>query len=586
MRVRRKRVAVCGVQRADRDEGAGRWRLAGARLAARSAGAGALLVAALVGAVACDDDRARLWREPLAVQGPYRVDQQALWLEGSQGMVYALDPSADPPRVRHAGLGRHVRFVLPGSDGSDEALLVLTAGQRRERADQREEPPALHLISAPADRAPQVRTMPLATAFNRVVRSKDGRWALLHFGPETAGEQQSGSVSERSPALFRNPNEVAVVDLSAAPERLQPVSRPPLRSFGAAPLGALISPPLALPGRESPLVLGIVLARDLITLFDLEHRERREVSVRLAAATAETTTSPSSGATPEQVLFAPAQGQIFVRAAGVADLFILTLTARATTSAGAAASADNDFSVTINQPSAGAAVQDMLLLPQRAKTTLLLATSAPQLTLLEVETGALSALPLSAPVDALQPVPLEAPRQVVAFSRRERRNRVHIVDLERLVAERGGALTTRTLGDPLRDVVIAPSGRQAVLLYDSKRTPFSVLDLAGGHFTDTPIELSDTVGRLTFSGTTHLLTTSVARPRLGMLDLETLQGSELPIERPAEALLVLGDRVVLDHPCGEGLATVLPRPPLSAADGGRVVWGFFLDGLLDRRLRD
>lgn len=553
--------------------------------AACSAGARTLLVAALVGAVACDDDRARLWREPLAVQGPYRVDQQALWLEGSQGMVFALDPSADPPRVRHAGLGRHVRFVLPASDGSDEALLVLTAGQRRERADQREEPAALHLISAPVDRAPQVRTMALATAFNRVVRSKDGRWALLHFGPDAAGEQQAGSFSERSPALFRNPNEVAVVDLSVAPERLQPASRT-LRSFGAAPLGALISPPLALPGRESPVVLGIVLARDLITLFDLEHPERREVSVRLAAATAETTTSPSSGATPEQVLFAPAQGQIFVRAAGVADLFVLTLTARAATSAGAAASADNDFSVTINQPSAGAAVQDMLLLPQRAKTTLLLATSAAQLTLLEVETGALSALPLSAPVDALQPVPLEAPRQVVAFSRRERRNRVHIVDLERLVAERGGALTTRTLGDPLRDVVIAPSARQAVLLYDSKRTPFSVLDLAGEHFTDTPIELSDAVGRFTFSGTTHLLTTSVARPRLGMLDLETLQGSELPIERPAEALLVVGDRVVLDHPCGEGLATVLPRPPLNAAGGGRVVWGFLLDGLLDRTLRD
>ncbi|MBK6847488.1 MAG: hypothetical protein IPG96_08115 [Proteobacteria bacterium] len=102
----------------------------------------------------------------------------------------------------------------------------------------------------------------LQAAFDRVVRSGDGRWALPHFGWN--GLQGGKDGGSGTPALFHNLNEVAVVDLSADLSRARPNPRA-LRSFGAAPLAALISPPLVVAGRESPLVLGS-LAPDLITL--------------------------------------------------------------------------------------------------------------------------------------------------------------------------------------------------------------------------------------------------------------------------------------------------------------------------------
>ncbi|MBK6846675.1 MAG: hypothetical protein IPG96_03695 [Proteobacteria bacterium] len=92
---------------------------------------------------------------------------------------------------------------------------------------------------------------------------------------------------------------------------------------------------------------------------------------------------------------------------------MLSLIARAP-----AAEGDNDFSVTINQPSAGAVVRDMLLVPGSTPPKLLVATSTAELVLLELSTGALTSWPLGAPVDTLLGVPAEDPRQVLALRAR------------------------------------------------------------------------------------------------------------------------------------------------------------------------
>ncbi|MBK6847489.1 MAG: hypothetical protein IPG96_08120 [Proteobacteria bacterium] len=54
------------------------------------------------------------------MRGPFRVDQQALWLEGSQGAVFALDPGSDPPRVP-ARWGRAPDYVLPAGEREGES---------------------------------------------------------------------------------------------------------------------------------------------------------------------------------------------------------------------------------------------------------------------------------------------------------------------------------------------------------------------------------------------------------------------------------------------------------------------------------
>jgi hypothetical protein len=521
---------------------------------------GLLLLLALTSCQDAND----IWSQKLQISGPYRVGQQVVWLDGTRGLAFALDGSHDPPRVRSTRVFRNITFARVSNSG--DRLLVLSSGKEAEFKDQLVEEPALTILRTGAD-GPEVEHRYVLTApFDRLVLSKDDKYAIAHVGG-------SGS----STSVFRNPNLLALVDLSREQGADNPQMKT-IRSFGSAPLGALISPPITIaPGVEH--TLAVVLSRNYITLFDLENRERNEITVRL------TTTGVDDAVVPEQVLFAAAEGALYVRARGSEDIFEITLAPKTTTGAD-----ENDFRPLINQPSAGRAFRDMLLYTDSAdgKTKILAATADGQFALIDAGTSEFSLIPMGVVADTLIGVPADNPQLAIAFSQATIRSQVHLIHLTGLETKLDKNVVTRTLARGVRDVVPIPGGVQALVVHDDARTVVSVLDLVGEHHTDTPILGERSLGSFDFVGAdtaSYLVGVSPGVARLGILQLDNLQTLDLRLDYDPRTVIAVGDQLVIDHGAAQGLVTVVPQVG-ATREQAHVVWGFLLGNVLDSELKD
>lgn len=344
-----------------------------------------------------------------------------------------------------------------------------------------------------------------------------------------------------------------------------------VRSFGSSPLAALLSPPMALGGNKGTRAVAVLLSRGYVTLLDLENPKRREITVRL-------TVSETTEVVPEQTLFAASEGVIYVRASGASDIYGLTLSS--TTASGDDA---NDFTVRINQPSAGQTVRDALLYQDGTASRLLTVTAGGDLAVIDAGTSEAVLVPLGEPVDRLLGIPREQPTRALAWAKGGRR--VLVIELAQLETKGKSNIVARTLAKSVRELVATPSGTQALVLHDDNRTVASLLDLVGVHHTDTPLVGQLALESFAFVGQSHLVGVSSGLARLGIVEPEGVQPRALNLDYPAKRVLTIGDRVLIDHDSPLGLVTVLPRVG-AGRDETRVVWGFLLDDLLERPLAD
>ena len=117
----------------------------------------------------------------LALSGPYKVNGQAVWVDGTRGLAVALEPNGAEPRTHRVAIGRNVTFAAPTPDRGE--LLVLTAGKEAIYKDQTPEEPALTRL-LPDSRGLWVkRRFPLPAAFDRLATSADGRYAVAYYAP-------------------------------------------------------------------------------------------------------------------------------------------------------------------------------------------------------------------------------------------------------------------------------------------------------------------------------------------------------------------------------------------------------------------
>jgi hypothetical protein len=507
-------------------------------------------------------DRGRLWSAPLALVGPQQAAGQLLWIDATRGLVFALEPhGAAAPTVRSARVRRNARFAAPAPGG--ERLLVLSAGQEAVYRDQTAEEPGLTIVLPVAGGAPAVESFyPLSGPFDRLAVSRDGKQAVASYSSEGGGG-----------GLFRNPNEVALLDLGASPGPDNPVLRT-VRSFGSAPLGVVFSPPMPIPAPSGKAhSLAVVLASGYLTLLDLGNPRRREITVPLA--------KPDSAVaiTPEQVFFSPTTGTIFVRAAGAADLYSIALVPRAPS-----APDENDFVPAINQPSSGRTPLDMVLFADGGKDMILTANASGDLALIDAATSQFSLVTTGAPVDTLL---LPAGSSLaLGYRRLAPEPRIHFIELKGLAQKLEKNVTARKLDQAVHQLVATPDGKQALVVHNAQRTVVSVLDLAGQHHTVSPIQGQLPLGSFDFaSGAagSYLVGVSSSIARLGLLDLSNLHTGDLRLDQAPQRVYALGDTIVVDHATHEGAVTVVPSARATREES-RLVWGFLLGGLLDREL--
>jgi hypothetical protein len=525
------------------------------------------LILALPALLACPGcgDRGRQWDRPLEVLGPYKLAGQALWLEANQGLAVAVEPASPEPIRRTLEMRRNARFAAPTPDG--EALLVLTAGQEALYENQTPEEPGLSVLRVGPGIAPQVtRFYSLAAAFDRLAVSADGTMAVAHYG-SSAG----------TGGLFRNPNEVALLDLSRPAGPGNPLLRT-VRSLGSAPSGVVFSPPMPVPAPSgTPRTLAVVLAQNAITFLDMTHPERREITVPL--------TKPDSPerVQPQEVAFSPATGTVFVRADGAADLYSLTLLPKT-----AGSSTENDYHPLINQPSSGKRPLDMVLFADQGKDLILTANASQDLSLVEAATSQFVVIPVNAPIDTLLAVPAESPRLVIAYSASSPSPLIHFLTLEGLAQGLEKNLTSRKLERPVHQLVAMPSGEQALVVHNDKRTVVSVLDLKGPHHTVSPIQGQLPLESFDFVQSAqgdYLAGVAGGLNQLGLLDLANLHPTLLRLDHGPRQVLAIGAALVIDHQAPHGLVTVVAGPG-SSREATRTFWGLFLDGLLGRELEN
>ena len=266
-----------------------------------------MLILTILLMTACGD-RAEVWDKPLKVMGPYKVDGHALWVDATRGLVFAMGPGS-PPRFKAAEMRRNATFALVSPTGKE--LLVLSAGKEARLKGQEAEDAGLSRIQVGADGKPKVAAFYAMTAgFSRLAVDPAGKHAVaFHSSGQTSG-------------VFKNPNEVALIDLSAAASSKNPVERT-LRSFGSAPLGVAFSPAMAAPAPSgAKRTLAVVQAVNQLTLLDMTNPARAEITVPLAKL------EGSAQVTPHEVLFSKSTGTIFVRGQGSADVYALRLTAK------------------------------------------------------------------------------------------------------------------------------------------------------------------------------------------------------------------------------------------------------------------
>lgn len=493
--------------------------------------------------------------QQLAVRGPFKVGGEVLWVDGTRGRVFALDPDAQPPDVRSTAVPRGVlaAMVVPATG----QVLLATAGREAQRTGEVSRAPEVLLVTPRPGAAPEVtRRYELTAALDRLAPSPDGKSAIAWSSGTGTGQ------------FFTNPNGLALIDLTRGAGTDNPIFRT-IRSLGATPRDVAFSPPMTIPGAAAgSRTLAVVLADNYLTFLDLAHPQRAEITVPLRAD------DSAAQIVPEQILFSAETATVFVRASGAEDVYAMALEARP----GGGDARTNDYVPRINQPSAGRTALDMLVYREGDRTLLLTANSTNDLSLLDAATGEFVLIPMGVPVDAILPVPAAAPEMAVLYSRRSPQAFVHFLDLKDLSSKLDANLTRRVLARRVHDLVAMPGGDQLLVVHDDARTVISILDL-GPHRTDTPIQGQVPLESFDFADGT-LVGVSSSLPRLGLLDLVTLSPRDVPLDYAPDRVLAIGRRVIVDHGARQGLVTVLPDP-LSARSDGRVLWGFLLDGVLD-----
>jgi hypothetical protein len=517
----------------------------------------------LLALAGCAADRPTPFDRDRTVLGPVPLKDRIAWVDTALDRVVALDLGADTPRVDAVAIGRNAVFATPTADR--DHLLVITRGEEAIERGRSDEPPRLWDVDlAHPDADPIV--FEVGSPFDRVAVSGDGRVAVAYFsakGPDDAG-------------FFRNPNEMAFVDLQApAAAGTNPVLKT-LRAFGSTPTGVVLSPLMPLPGAAdaAPRTFAFVLSPSVVTVVDCNHPDRAEVSLRLDTA--------GAAVDPQEVVFAPASATAYLRSEGARDVLQVALTADPPLPGDAH---DNDYRPLLAELGAGGGPADIAVFDDAARKRWVLAAtpSASEVVVIDTDTAQFRRVSTTDPIDRITLFPPDQPTVAVLATLGKALPRVSLMSLDDLANPLTAVKVQPVqLGKAVHDVVPVPGRDLAMIVHDDNRTVLSLLDVTFGS-----VAPLSGVGRLdsyafTSSGD-YLVGTTSSVSRVGFLDLDNLHPSDLRLDAPPVRVLALGNgKIVADHGDPLGRVTVIPAAG-ATRDQATVLDGFLFTDILQER---
>jgi hypothetical protein len=477
-----------------------------------------------------------------------------------------MDPGRPDDRVRLISVAKDPRLAIRRA-GKDE-LLVLSRGERG-AAGIAPESPALTVLSPDPAREPLV--VPLESRFNALSQSDDGRYVITLFDPAAASGE----------TLF-NPNEIAIIDLAAP--KPAPVTRA-LRSYGSVPRRVVFSPKLPLP--DGDRTLAVVLSDSFVTLVDLDHPTRPEITVPL------TLPEDHRTITPAQVLFGVKDPAIYVRTVGANDIYTLRLLP---IDPAERAAGGNDFTPPLSQLAAGIAPADMALYDTADGPRLLVVSpGSHDAFVIDARTSRATRIVLADDASRIHLFegtgpgdPKTRQRALLIGTGLDTRS-ISFLDLDQLDTQGARNLDNRPMGSPAAETLFFPARGLAVVLHKPQPSGagVSVIDL--GRRTVAPIFAEAPPARLAVGPSDgKIWVAAEATLRLGFIDLTSLAPKEVRLDAPVTAVLPLAraadgkTRVVAVHGnLAAGAVTILDgdKPDRATA---RAIEGFWLQDLLER----
>jgi hypothetical protein len=518
-------------------------------------------LAAAAAAGCWSDERPIAWERERVVLGPIPLKSQIAYVDSALDRVTLLDLEGDTPRVSLRSIGRRAILAAPSPDR--HLLFVVTRGEEAISRGQIDEPPKLWVIDALDPRAAPIG-YEIGSPFDRIAVAPDASLAVVYFS--AAGPDEAG--------FFRNPNELAVVDLGRPPAEDNPRLKT-IRSFGAVPEGIALSPPMVVPGAEDPTprTFAFVLAPDNLTVLDATHPDRREVSIRLDLA--------GAPVIPREVVFAPRTASAYVRSDNAADVLQVLLEG-----APPAAAGGNDFRPNLAQVGAGGGPSDVTVYDDAEGRRYVLAATpnTREIVVIDADTAQFRSVAVQDPIDRILLFPPggeRPPTKALFASIASKQQRVHVLELERIADPLTPASIRQiTLDKPVRDVVPVPGRDLAMIVHDDARTVLGLLDMD----TESTSPLLG-VGKLDsydFSPSgSHLIGATSGVARVGFVALDNLHPTDFRLDdAPARVLSTANAKIFVDHGDPLGHATIIPSPA-ARRDEAIVLQGFLTTDLLD-----
>lgn len=520
-----------------------------------------LLLSVLLAACAAERPPA-IERERVLI-GPVPLKRQLAWVDSALDRVVAIDASDDGhPTVHSWKIGRRPVFAVPSPDG--ERVLVVTRGEEAIAKGQIDEDPILWVVDT---RDPKSKPLAYAVSspFDRIAVSADSGIAVAYFseaGPDAEG-------------FFRNPNELAFIDLTREPDDSNPTMKT-IRSFGSAPSGIVLSPRMAVPLAEDPSerIFAFVLARNVVTIVDASHPDRDEVTIRLDGA--------GANVLPRELVFAPNTATAYMRSDGARDVLELVLLHDPPSPANPHA---NDYHPLLAELGAGGAPSDIAVFDTASGIRYVLAATPAtrELVIIDADTAQFRKVDTPDPIDRIVVFPGDGEPATTAVlaqigSPMPRVHSLSLVDIANPLARLD--LETIEVGEPVRDLSPVPGRDLAMMVHDDNRTVLGMLDVQ--YRSVSPLQ---GIGRLdTYAFTPagdFLVGTTTGVPRLGMLELSNLHPTDLRLDYPPRQVYALANgALIVDHGDPFGRATVVPTTSSERKDA-HVLSGFLLAGLLD-----
>ncbi|MDB4931539.1 MAG: hypothetical protein JWM10_4023 [Myxococcaceae bacterium] len=510
-------------------------------------------------ALAACADRDPRYARSMESLAPVAAGSALVYVQPALARATVVDLTQETPTVRQVAVGADP-VVVSARVAHDEALVL----SRGERGSQGVAPAPATLSAITANGA--ARRWTLGSPFNAVAQDAAGRYAITYYNNSASAGR-----------LLFNPNEVAVVDLDRPSGAANPVIRT-VRSFGGVPNGVVFSPTMTVAGE--PRTLAVVLSDAYVTLLDLNHPERSEVTVRL------TLPEDARAVAPAQVVFDTDNATMYLRADQSNDLYVLRLVTVTPENATA-----NDFRPALNQLAAGVRPADLALFGEaNARKLLVVSPGSRDARVIDTVANTTTVVPLDAVANRVLLFNGPSPRspapalRALLYATAGVASAVSFVELTDIESRRSQNVETLQLGRITNQALALPE--RGVVMFGhptSAMGSLSLLDL--GRRTAAPIFSEAALENARFDDDRQALWVAPqSGQRLGFIELTNFRPGEIRLDAPIVDVIPvargMARRVVALHDAPDGWITVVDGTDVTR-ERSRSLRGFLLTGLLD-----